>query len=159
MTVAVNQEIRDKSVRETGPFMVDAIVVGAGAGGGIVAKELATAGWSVVVFERGPWLQSASFGHNEIRDGWVTGQHRVPFGPYGWEVRTARAGNDEAGRVVRPRDSRYGTLPACVGGGTVYYGAMAWRFHPETFRLRSYFGSIPGASLEDWPISYDDLEP
>jgi choline dehydrogenase-like flavoprotein len=139
--------------------MVDAIVVGAGAGGGIVAKELATAGWSVVMLERGPWLQSASFGHHELRDGWVTGQHRVPFGPYPWEVRTVRANDRDAGRVVRPRDSRYGALPACVGGGTVYYGAMAWRFQAETFRLRSYFGPIPGANLEDWPISYDDLEP
>jgi choline dehydrogenase-like flavoprotein len=34
---------------------VNAIVVGAGAGGGIVAKELAIAGLSVVLFERGGW--------------------------------------------------------------------------------------------------------
>ena len=34
---------------------VNAIVVGAGAGGGIVAKELAVAGYSVVLFERGEW--------------------------------------------------------------------------------------------------------
>ena len=31
----------------------DAIVVGSGASGGIVAKELATAGFSVVLLERG----------------------------------------------------------------------------------------------------------
>ncbi|HEV8262570.1 MAG TPA: GMC family oxidoreductase [Burkholderiales bacterium] len=74
-------------------------------------------------------------------------------------MRTARAREGDPGRVVRPRDPLYGALPACVGGGTVYYGAMAWRFHPETFRLRSHFGSIPGASLEDWPLTYDDLEP
>ena len=34
---------------------VNAIVVGAGAGGGVVAKELATQGLSVVLFERGDW--------------------------------------------------------------------------------------------------------
>jgi choline dehydrogenase-like flavoprotein len=34
---------------------VNAIVVGAGAGGGVVAKELAVAGLSVVLFERGGW--------------------------------------------------------------------------------------------------------
>ena len=35
---------------------VNAIVVGAGAGGGIVAKELSVAGLSVVLFERGGWV-------------------------------------------------------------------------------------------------------
>ena len=34
---------------------VDAVVIGAGAGGGIVAKELATSGLSVVLLERGRW--------------------------------------------------------------------------------------------------------
>jgi len=34
---------------------VNAIVIGAGAGGGIVAKQVATAGLSVVLLERGPW--------------------------------------------------------------------------------------------------------
>jgi len=139
--------------------MVDAVVVGAGAGGGIAAKELATAGWSVVLLERGPWLKSSDFGHLETRDGWVTGVSHVPFGPDPSEVRTVRANENQPVRVVRPREGLYGTLPACVGGGSVYYGAMAWRFHPETFHLRSYFGSIPRANLEDWPLSYEDLEP
>ena len=35
---------------------VDAVIVGAGASGGIVAKELAAAGWQVLMLERGPWL-------------------------------------------------------------------------------------------------------
>ena len=35
---------------------VNAVVVGAGAGGGVVAKELSTAGLSVVLFERGDWV-------------------------------------------------------------------------------------------------------
>jgi choline dehydrogenase-like flavoprotein len=34
---------------------VNAIVIGAGAGGGVVAKELSEAGLSVVLFERGKW--------------------------------------------------------------------------------------------------------
>ena len=34
---------------------VNAIIVGAGAGGGVVAKELSVAGLSVVLFERGAW--------------------------------------------------------------------------------------------------------
>jgi len=138
---------------------VDAVVVGAGAGGGVVAKELATAGWSVVLLERGPWLKSDSFGHCETRYSFTSAVGETPFGPEPSEVRTVRPSPSFQSRVVRPRDPLYGTLPACVGGGTVYYGAMAWRFHPETFRLASHLGSVPGANLEDWPITYDDLEP
>jgi choline dehydrogenase-like flavoprotein len=48
---------------------------------------------------------------------------------------------------------------ACVGGGTLSYGAQAWRYLPQDFRMRSTYGAPQGSSLEDWPISYDDLEP
>jgi len=36
---------------------------------------------------------------------------------------------------------------------------MAWRYHPLDFRMRSTYGAPEGSTLEDWPISYDDLEP
>ncbi|MBI3697305.1 MAG: hypothetical protein HY238_21020 [Acidobacteria bacterium] len=101
---------------------VDAVIVGAGASGGIVAKELATAGWNVVLLERGPWLKA--FGHLETRDSWTTGVGRVPFGPDRSEVRTVRASDREKARVVEPKGPFYGALPAVVGGGSVYYGAM-----------------------------------
>src|SRR5437016_2913516 len=136
---------------------VDAVVVGAGASGGIVAKELAVAGRNVVLLERGPWLKT--FGHLETRDAFVTGVDRVPFGPERSEVRTVRANDRENARVVEPRGALYGTLPAVVGGGSVYYGGFAWRFRPETFHLRSLLGDVPGANLEDWPLTYEDLEP
>ena len=136
---------------------VDAVIVGAGAGGGIVAKELATAGWRVVLLERGPWLKE--FGHLETRDGWTTATRDIPFGPKPSEIRTVRSSDRETARVVEPRAGLHGTLPAVVGGGSVYYGAMAWRFRPETFRMRSLLGDIPAANLADWPLTYDDLEP
>jgi choline dehydrogenase-like flavoprotein len=135
----------------------DAIVVGAGAGGGVVAKELAFAGRRVLLVERGPWLKS--FGHLETRDSWTTAIDRAPFGPTPDEVRTVRRTDRDPAVVVKPRSALYGTLPAMVGGGSVFYGAMAWRFRPETFRLRSVLGSVAGANLEDWPLSYEDLEP
>jgi choline dehydrogenase-like flavoprotein len=39
------------------------------------------------------------------------------------------------------------------------YGAQAWRYMPQDFRMRSTYGAPEGSSLEDWPISYDELEP
>ena len=56
-------------------------------------------------------------------------------------------------------ESPYQNNAACVGGGTLSYGAQAWRYMPQDFRMRSTYGAPPGSSLEDWPISYDDLEP
>ena len=46
-----------------------------------------------------------------------------------------------------------------VGGGSVHFSANYWRFHPDDFRERSMLGSVPGADLQDWPITYEELEP
>ena len=53
-----------------------------------------------------------------------------------------------------------------VGGTSIHYYANSWRFHPWDFQARSQsiqrYGpnSIPkGSTLEDWPLTYADLEP
>ena len=46
---------------------VDAVVIGAGAGGGIMAEQLALAGKQVVLLERGRALKFADTGHDELR--------------------------------------------------------------------------------------------
>ena len=46
---------------------VDFLVLGAGAAGGVVAKELSTAGFSVVVLEQGPYLREKDYTHDEIK--------------------------------------------------------------------------------------------
>jgi choline dehydrogenase-like flavoprotein len=50
------------------------LIVGAGADGGVVAKELATAGFRVVVLEQGPWLREPDFKHDEI---WANRRHAL----------------------------------------------------------------------------------
>jgi choline dehydrogenase-like flavoprotein len=44
---------------------VDFVIVGSGSAGGIMAKELSTAGFTVVVLEQGPHLTAADFRHDE----------------------------------------------------------------------------------------------
>ena len=46
---------------------VDFVIVGSGAAGGVVAKELSTAGFRVVVLEQGPWRTERDFVHDEIK--------------------------------------------------------------------------------------------
>ncbi len=47
---------------------VNAVVVGAGAAGGIVAKELSTAGLSVVLLERGKWYTANDCRKDDLRN-------------------------------------------------------------------------------------------
>src|SRR5438105_13112705 len=46
---------------------VDFVVIGSGAAGGVVAKELSTAGVKVGVLEQGAYLREKDFTHDEIK--------------------------------------------------------------------------------------------
>ena len=137
---------------------VNAVVVGAGAGGGIVAKELAQAGLSVVLLERGKWYTAFDCRKDDLRNQRNSTLGNA-FGPD--DERDPRVVVDASGRerIVRGSDGEYQNNAACVGGGTLSYGAMAWRYMERDFRMRSAYGAVAGSTLEDWPISYGDLEP
>jgi len=129
---------------------VDFVVVGAGAAGGVMAKELATAGFRVVVLEQGPWSHEKDFAHDEVdvmyRSGLTNDFKKQP--------NTFRKTPAEAAKIQPAVE--YGRM---VGGGSVHFTSNYWRFHPEDFHERSTLGAIPGADLRDWPITYDELEP
>lgn len=129
---------------------VDFVIIGAGAAGGVVAKELSTAGFSVVLLEQGPHLAEKDYTHDERKfmfDRVLTNNHtRQP--------NTFRT-NDREKAVVQPAVG-YGRQ---VGGGTVHFTGNYWRFHAGDFEELRRWGTVPGAGLADWPISYDELEP
>jgi len=136
---------------------VNAVVVGAGAGGGIVAKELAEAGLSVVLLERGKWLTAFNDRKDDLRN-----QRTGPLGNGSGPTRKRTRASSSIPRQGTHRlgdEGAYQNNAACVGGGTFSYGAMAWRYMAKDFRMRSTYGAVPGSTLDDWPISYDDLEP
>ncbi len=137
---------------------VNAVVVGAGAAGGIVAKELATAGLSVVLLERGKWYTAADCRKDDLRNQRTTVLGNA-FGPD--DRGNPRVWVDSKGtaHTALPSEGAYQNNAACVGGGTLSYGAQAWRYMPQDFKMRSTYGAPQGSSLEDWPITYDDLEP
>lgn len=129
---------------------VDFVVVGSGAAGGIVAEELSSNGFRVVVLEQGPYLTEKDFVHDEIT---VFNQDLLTNHP-DLQPNTFRKTPEETAR--RQRVVAYGRI---VGGTSVHFTANFWRFHEIDFREVSRFGSVAGADLADWPISYADLEP
>jgi choline dehydrogenase-like flavoprotein len=137
---------------------VNAVVVGAGAAGPIVAKELAFAGYRTVLLERGKWNTAGDCRKDDLRNQRTTILGH-PFGPE--DEGNPRVILDAKGkaRVVEPSGPGYHNNAACVGGGTLSYGAMAWRFHPDDFRMVSRYGTVANSTLADWPVTYDDLEP
>jgi len=137
---------------------VNAVVIGAGAGGGVVAKELSTGGLSVVLLERGQWQSANDDRKDDLRNQRTTILGNA-FGPN--DEGNPRVVVDLAGseHVVAPSEGWYSNNAACVGGGTLSWGAQAWRFMRQDFRMRSTYGAPEGSTLEDWPIGYDDLEP
>src|SRR5262245_13286214 len=129
---------------------IDFVIVGAGAAGGIIAKELATAGFRVVVLEQGPYLQEPDFEHDEFK---YRHQHAIT-NDYANQPNTFRRTPKEKARLQPAMI--YGRQ---VGGGTVHFTANYWRFHEIDFVERSRLGAIAGTGFDDWPITYAELEP
>jgi choline dehydrogenase-like flavoprotein len=128
----------------------DFLIVGAGAAGGVVAKELATAGFRVVVLEQGPWLREPDFKHDEI---WANRRHALT-NDHARQPNTRRLTEGETA-TLQPTVS-YGRG---VGGGSVHFTGNYWRFHELDFVERSRRGGLAGTGLDDWPITYAELEP
>lgn len=134
---------------------VDFIVIGSGAAGGIMAKELSVAGFSVVVLEQGGW---GKYGHeqdytkDELLNDRPTNEDRL-MSDRTLQPNTFRRTDKEQ---AKPGSHGYGCV---VGGGTVTYGGSSWRHLPYEFNEASHGGTIAGTGMADWPITYDEIEP
>jgi choline dehydrogenase-like flavoprotein len=133
---------------------VDFIIIGSGASGGVLAKELSVAGFSIVVLEQGPYRRAGDFTHDE----WgVFFENELTSHPLWNDPQTFRASETQEA-VLRPG------LPAAlyartVGGSSVHFTGNYWRFRESDFMERSLLGPMDGTGFVDWPISYEELEP
>lgn len=147
-----------------------AIVVGSGAAGGMVARVLAKSGkYQVTVLEKGSnFFQNLDQGNSSVTNLFSNDE-------VGWESRTAPINQDP---LLEPRSFRADTnsgdrsfvgdvnsLPTTVGGGTVHYDAKARRYREVDFITNSLMGgtadkpAIPGTTYADWPMTYQQMEP
>jgi choline dehydrogenase-like flavoprotein len=127
----------------------DVCVIGTGAGGGVLIDQLTAAGFRVVALQRGPHLRTKDFVDDDdlkivLRD--------ELFSPD--QLETWRLDENS------PTESgRFNSVAHCVGGTMVHWSAWSWRFRPDEFRVLSEEGPVEGASLADWPIDYEEMEP
>ncbi len=126
----------------------DFCVIGTGAGGGVMLQELSEAGFEVVALQRGPLLEASQFEDDElaviVRDRLFADGH----------LETYRLTD---GEVAQP--GRFSTMAHCVGGTMTRWSGWSWRMRKDDFRVLSTEGPLAGASLADWPIRYEELEP
>ncbi len=132
------------------PERVDAVIIGAGASGAAAAKVLTERGMRVVALEKGPWRTKESFGGDELAN---VNRYNLWPDPI-LNPRTSRSSAADEAEV-----DLFCPVPQMVGGGTVHWQGWLPRFTPNDFRLRSIAGELPGTTLADWPIGYDELEP
>ena len=132
--------------------VVDFVVIGSGSAGGIIAKELATNGFKVVVLEQGKYRKAADFTHDELSVlalSELNGGNRM-------HQQTFRTDASEEAKLAQNLAAGYAVT---VGGASVHFSGNFWRFREIDFNERSVHGSISGTNFADWPISYAEIEP
>lgn len=125
-----------------GNEVFDVIIVGGGITGAIFANELSGLGLRILILEKGRHYRNH---REEFKESELDMWSRV------WPSRQYEV---EGGAFTGAPNFGLG-----VGGGSLVWTNVALRFHRHDFRMKSEYGEVPGAALDDWPISYDDLEP
>jgi choline dehydrogenase-like flavoprotein len=133
--------------------VVDFVVVGSGAAGGVMARELSQAGFTVVVLEQGPRFGPGDFEHDELKYSFLSGITNSPA------ISPQTFRDDPSHAAERPPRGNSVVYARMVGGSSNHFTANFWRLHEIDFHERSVLGAIPGTAFADWPITYQELEP
>lgn len=115
----------------------DIVIIGSGAGGGTLARELAPTGRRILIVERGDFIPQEDHNWNPASV-WKDLRYR-----------TTETWLDERGNDFRPY-THY-----CVGGNTKFWGTVMYRLRPDDFKETQHADGVSPA----WPIDYDTLAP
>ncbi len=136
----------------------DAVIVGGGIVGALVARILSQAGKRVLILEAGieGAMNPATY-RRYLQTLYTEGGTRgMPNGPYPWNEAAPSPG-DPGGRPYYQYDTDMHFMSdylRMLGGTTLHWQGTSLRLVPNDFRMQTTYGQ--GI---DWPITYDDLEP
>lgn len=120
----------------------DVLIVGAGVAGSVFAHELAGLGLRILILEKGRH-------YTDHRSQFVESE------PAMWERTWPNQQYEVAGNAFTGAPN----FGHGVGGGSLVWTNVCLRFHRHDFRMRTEYGAVGGADVEDWPIALDDLAP
>jgi gluconate 2-dehydrogenase alpha chain len=144
---------------------VDVVLVGFGWTASILAQELTDAGLQVLAIERGKFRDTVpDFATTHIQDELKYAVRNGLFEEPARETLTFRNSSDQTALPMRHLGS---FRPAAgVGGAGIHWNGQNWRFLPTDFKARTHIEQRYGRkfipedmTIQDWGVSYDDLEP
>ncbi|MEU6541409.1 GMC family oxidoreductase [Streptomyces sp. NPDC047000] len=146
--------------------LYDAVIVGGGISGALVAARLSDAGKRVLILEAGPAEDLTLRGYESYLDRFysaVSKDNQAPYPavpnapmPRGTDARPITPGAPDASSYIVQSGpfATDTTYTRVLGGTTMHWEGKTLRMLPEDFRMRTLYGE--GA---DWPLAYEDLAP
>ncbi|OOY11883.1 2-keto-gluconate dehydrogenase [Thioclava marina] len=122
------------------------VIIGTGAGGGVLANELAQKGVKVVALEAGGRYLPDDY----INDEWES------FGQLAWTEPRTTSGD---WRVAKDFSGLPAWIVKAVGGTSIHWAGASLRFQDHEFKTKTHYGNVDGANLLDWPIDPAELAP
>lgn len=133
----------------TAPFDLNddsvVVIIGTGAGGGVLANELAQKGVSVVALEAGGRYLPQDY----VNDEWES------FGQLAWTDTRTTSGD---WRVAKDFSGLPAWIVKAVGGTTTHWAGASLRFQDHEWKAATTYGNIQGANLLDWPIDPREMD-
>jgi choline dehydrogenase-like flavoprotein len=126
----------------------DVLVIGSGAAGGAITKQLADRGVRVICLEQGDWRTPGDYPSSGFDYEAQMRRPQFSFSP------NERKRPEDYPVTSAGRDPPEIEMVNGVGGTTVHWNAEFLRLHRSDFRVKT----LDGLS-ENWPIRYEDLLP
>jgi choline dehydrogenase-like flavoprotein len=122
------------------------VIIGTGAGGGVLANELAQKGVHVVALEAGGRYLPEDY----VNDEWES------FGQLAWLDPRTTSGD---WRVAKDFSGLPAWIVKAVGGTTTHWAGASLRFQDHEWKALTTYGRVQGANLIDWPIDAAEMDP
>ncbi|NHF73781.1 GMC family oxidoreductase [Paracoccus xiamenensis] len=122
------------------------VIVGTGAGGGVLANELAQKGVKVVALEAGGRYLPEDY----VNDEWDS------FGQLAWTDPRTTSGD---WRVAKDFSGLPAWIVKAVGGTSIHWAGASLRFQDHEWKALTNYGPVEGANLLDWPIDSAEMAP